>query len=37
MLYGKDQIKLVCGNTKQIIALADDDRFDSEEETAEEE
>lgn len=33
MLYGKDQIKLVCGNVKQIIALADDDRFESGEET----
>lgn len=33
MLYGKDQIKLVCGNVKQIIALADDDRFGSDEDT----
>ena len=33
ILYGKENsVKLVCGNTKQIIALADDDRVSSEEE-----
>jgi DNA polymerase III sliding clamp (beta) subunit (PCNA family) len=33
MLYGKENsIKMVCGNVKQIVALAEDDRIDSEEE-----
>lgn len=37
MLYGKDQIKLVCGNVKQIVALADDDRMSGDESSENEE
>lgn len=38
MLYGKENsIKMVCGNVKQIVALADDDRIDEEETESDEE
>lgn len=37
MLYGKEQIKLVCGNVKQIVALADDDRMSGDESSEDEE